>query len=265
MIYNEISTVIYNEEIAENIFEAHLTSKDISKATSPGQFINILPSMDFPYVMRRPMSVSYQDDNSLKIIYKAIGDGTKIMKNWRKGDEVDILGPLGNHWDVSSPKDALLLGGGVGVAPILNLFNSINGTRKTSLFIGSRDKKEHFLSHKPSENIFLSTDNGSLGIKGNLFEAINLVFSIEELQSKTMYVCGPPMMMETLHKFSLENNIECYLALETVMACGIGICQGCTLEINVTSKTEHSYRNQYELVCMDGPIYNAKKVKTCLL
>ena len=81
MIYNEISTVIYNEEIAENIFEAHLTSKDISKATSPGQFINILPSMDFPYVMRRPMSVSYQDDNSLKIIYKAIGDGTKIMKN----------------------------------------------------------------------------------------------------------------------------------------------------------------------------------------
>ena len=126
-------------------------------------------------------------------------------------------------------------------------------------------QKEHFLSHKPSENIFLSTDNGSLGIKGNLFEAINLVFSIEELQSKTMYVCGPPMMMETVHKFSLENNIECYLALETVMACGIGICQGCTLEINVTSKTEHSYRNKYELVCMDGPIYNAKKVKTCLL
>ena len=111
----------------------------------------------------------------------------------------------------------------------------------------------------------LSTDDGSSGIKGNLFEALQKTFSIKELQDKVLYVCGPPIMMETLTKFSKDNNIECYLALETIMACGIGICQGCTLETNITSKTEHSYRNKYELVCMDGPIYNAKKVKTCLL
>ena len=73
-------------------------------------------------------------------------------------------------------------------------------------------------------------------------------------------------MMEVLRKFSIDNNIECYLALETIMACGIGICQGCTLETtNDIQNQEHSYRNKYELVCMDGPIYNAKEVKTCFL
>ena len=81
-----------------------------------------------------------------------------------------------------------------------------------------------------------------------------------------MYVCGPPIMMEVVFKFALENNIECYLALETIMACGIGICQGCTLETNNNlDDKEHSYRSKYELVCMDGPIFNAKDIKTCLL
>jgi len=266
MIFNEICKVIYNKEIAKDIFKAKLSSKKISKAAKPGQFINILPSIEFPSVMRRPMSIYHQNDESISIIYKPIGYGTRIMKGWKKDEKIDIIGPLGNCWDVDCNKELILLGGGVGISPILNLYNSIKDQTKTSLFIGAREKDEHFLDHDESSNIYLSTDDGSCGIKGNLFEAFQEIFSLKELQDRVIYVCGPPMMMEVVSKFSIDNNIECYLALETVMACGIGICQGCTLETNNNLKTQkHSYRSKYELVCMDGPIFNAKEIKTCLL
>jgi len=265
MIYNEISKIIKNEEIADNIFEAHLSSDKISKISKPGQFINILPGDEFNHTMRRPMSISFQDNNSLKIIYKSIGVGTRMMKRWIVGDEVDIIGPLGNFWNTPKEKDALLIGGGVGIAPILNLFNSIKTNINTDLFIGARYQKEHFLNHNPNNGIYLSTDSGEIGIKGNLFDAINQTFSIKEMQNKIIYVCGPPLMMERIREFSIKNSIECYLALETIMACGIGICQGCTLEMRDQSTLEHSYRDKYKLVCMDGPIFNAKEIKTCLL
>ena len=266
MIFNEICNVVYNREIAKNIFEAKLSSKKISKSTKPGQFVNILPSIKFENVMRRPMSISHQDHNTISIIYKSIGEGTRIMKGWKEGEDVDIIGPLGNYWDVDCNKESILIGGGVGIAPILNLYNATKDHGKVSLFIGAREKDEHFLKHDESKKVYLSTDDGSYGIKGNLFEALQRVFSIEELQNKVLYVCGPPMMMEVLRKFSIDNDIKCYLALETIMACGIGICQGCTLETNNNIQNqEHSYRSKYELVCMDGPIYNAKEVKTCFL
>ena len=265
MIYNEISKVIDNNEIAENIFEAHLSSVNISKAAKPGQFINILPSNNFTKTMRRPMSLSYQDQNSFKIIYKPIGEGTKIMRDWQKGDSTDIIGPLGNAWDVSNNKEAVLLGGGVGIAPILNLYNKIKSTKKVHLFFGARKKEEHFIDHNPDSNIYLSTDDGSSGIRGNLFDAMNSIFNINKLKEKSIYVCGPPMMMEAVREFVVEHQIECYLALETIMACGIGICQGCSIEKCSSDSNLNTYRNKYELVCMDGPIYKANEIKTCLL
>ena len=265
MIYNEISKVIDNKEIAENIYQAHISSENISKAAKSGQFVNILPSSDFDKTMRRPMSLSYQDDDSFKIIYKPIGEGTNIMKDWRKGDVIDIIGPLGNSWDTSGDKEAILLGGGVGIAPILNLYNNIKSTKTAHLFFGARKKEEHFIKHDPDNNIYISTDNGSAGIKGNLFEAMNSIFDINKLKDKSIYVCGPPRMMETVREFVVEHDIECYLALETIMACGIGICQGCAVEKCISASGSDTYRNKYELVCMDGPIYKANEVKTCLL
>tara|TARA_Y100000996_G_scaffold414281_1_gene404705 strand:+ start:708 stop:1505 length:798 start_codon:yes stop_codon:yes gene_type:complete len=265
MIYNEISKVIDNKEIAENIFEAHLSSDNLSKIAKPGQFINILPSSSFDKTMRRPMSLSYQDSNSFKIIYKPIGDGTRIMRSWKEGDSADIIGPLGNAWEVSKNKEAILLGGGVGIAPILNLYNNIESTHPSHLFFGARKKEEHFIDHNPDKNIYISTDDGSAGIKGNLFEAMKSIFDINDFKDKSIYVCGPPMMMEAVRKFSVEHDIECHLALETIMACGIGICQGCTVEKCSEESSTDTYRNKYELVCMDGPIYKANEVKTCLL
>ena len=121
MIYNEIAKVISNEKIAENIYEAVLFSPKISNSSKPGQFINILPSNNWDKVMRRPMSIASQKNNNISIIYKVFGEGTDIMSKWTRNYKIDIIGPLGNYWENFSDKLPILIGGGVGIAPILNL------------------------------------------------------------------------------------------------------------------------------------------------
>ena len=124
---------------------------------------------------------------------------------------------------------------------------------------------EHFFNHDIKNNVYLSTDDGTSGIKGNLFEAVCSIFTKDEIKDMILYVCGPPRMMEAFRIFSIENKIKCYLALETIMACGIGICQGCTIEKSIIRSETNSYRNTFELACIDGPIFKANEVKTCLI
>ena len=170
MIYNEKAIVISTKEIAFNTYETKLQSPQITNSARPGQFINILPSIDWNNIMRRPMSISSQENDKIGIIFKVVGEGTEIMKNWEINDEIDIIGPLGNYW--SNYKDFLpiLIGGGVGIAPIINLHNMLNKIGVGhSLIMGAQTKKDHFIEHKPNDKIYISTDDGSLGISGSSF------------------------------------------------------------------------------------------------
>ena len=131
------------------------------------------------------------------------------------------------------------------------------------LIMGARDKSEHFLTHNIEEKVLLSTDNGTAGIKGNVLDAFK---SINLINDKIkIFSCGPAIMMESLKDFSNKNEIDRDLALETIMACGFGICQGCTVEYDNVDSDCHSYRSKYGLVCLDGPIFSSKKIKTCKL
>ena len=199
--------VISNAEIAAGIYETVFYSPTISSIAKPGQFVNILPTSDWEHVMRRPMSIASQRNDEISIIYKSVGNGTRIMAGWRRGNIVDIIGPLGNYWKGYELTFPILIGGGVGIAPIINLYNQIKGLLKTHLFIGARGKDEHFIKHDPNNNIFLSTDDGSVGIRGNLFEALIQTFPVKELKKKTLYVCGPPVMMEKIRDYTVKNNI----------------------------------------------------------
>jgi dihydroorotate dehydrogenase electron transfer subunit len=218
-------------------------------------------------MMRRPMSVASQKDGVISIIYKVVGNGTELMKDWLVGDIVDLIGPLGNHWDGYSDKVSILIGGGVGIAPILNLNNYLEeiGEKKV-LIMGARNSNEHFIDHNPEERVYMTTDDGSLGIHGNVLEPLKLVLENIDYNNVKIFACGPPAMMEAVRQFSISQNIECDLALETLMACGFGICQGCTVEFDKKQETtEHSYRNRFGLVCMDGPIFESKEIKSCHL
>ena len=266
MIFQEIATVISTEEIAENTFETFLNSPKISSQTHPGQFIHILPSSDWTSMMRRPMSVASQDGKILSIIYKVVGDGTEIMKNWKKDETVDLIGPLGNSWSKFEDKFSILIGGGVGIAPILNFYSLLKSNyHESALIMGARTGSEHFIDHQPKKHIYMTTDDGSLGIEGNVLNPLeSLISELSESVIK-VFACGPPAMMEAVRQYCLKNKIECDLALETIMACGIGICQGCTVEFEKTKQNDHTYREQYGLVCMDGPIFSAEEIKSCHL
>ena len=263
-IFNEKALISSNRLIAFNTYEATMVAPKISEHVLPGQFINILPNDSWDKVMRRPMSVASSNKGSISIIYKVIGEGTKIMSKWKKGDKIDIIGPLGNFWGNFVQKTPIIIGGGVGVAPILFFHNHLNDKGiKHHMIMGARSKNEHFLKHKVDNESYciLTTDDGSLGIKGNVLDGLKL---IDNLKKHKIFVCGPPLMMESIKLLSKKESVECNVALETVMACGFGICQGCTVEFN-NKKQEYSYRNKYGLVCCDGPIFNAEDIKTCLL
>ena len=253
-IYKEIARVKSNKKIAHNIYEAYLYSPNISSSSKPGQFINILPSANWNNIMRRPMSIASQKDDCISIIYKIFGEGTKVMSNWIENDEVDILGPLGNFWNGYDSELPVLIGGGVGIAPIMNLHNKlVNENINNILIVGAKEKKEHFIKHNPDKGIYLSTDEDDYGIKGNVIIAINQIMKKIDCKIK-IFTCGPHGMMHAVKNYCKENKINCDFAVETIMACGIGICQGCTIVKKSIDKD--SYREKYALACIDGPVFN---------
>ena len=260
---NEICIVLSNDLIAENTYKASLFSPGIAKNALPGQFVNILPDNNWDLAMRRPMSLAGVNSDNIELIYKVFGSGTNLMSKWKKDDRIDIIGPLGNSWN-DFKKMPVLIGGGVGIAPIMYLSNYLkNKNILHCLIMGARDKNEHFLMHDVEKRVLLSTDNGSIGIKGNVLDAFK---SMKLMNNKIkIFSCGPSVMMENLKDFSNKNDIDCDLALETIMACGFGICQGCTVEYSNGELENPSYRSKYGLVCLDGPIFNSKKIKTCKL
>ena len=266
MIYNEVCRIISNEEISKGIYKTIFHAPLISLNSHPGQFVNILPASDWDYVMRRPMSIASQGNDEISIIYKTIGEGTLIMANWEKETKVDLIGPLGNYWRGYNIKYPILVGGGVGIAPILNLHNFLKKDQIDHILImGARSEQEHFLKHEPEKQIYMSTDDASLGISGNVVDALRSIFPDgNHPRNCKIYSCGPPMMMEGVRSYSLQNDLDCDLALETIMACGFGICQGCTVERKTETNGHHSYRNQFALACMDGPIFKAKEIVSCM-
>ena len=266
MIFKEIGKVISNEQISEGIYQTVFHAKKIASQSHPGQFVNILPSSNWEYVMRRPMSIASQGKGEISIIYKAVGAGTRIMANWEIDTKVDLIGPLGNYWEGYESSSPILIGGGVGIAPIFNLHNLLKRDQiKHILIMGARNEREHFLKQNMENKIYLSTDDGSIGIPGTVVDALRSIFPNGNYPSCCkIFSCGPPMMMESIRNYSLQNDLECDLALETIMACGFGICQGCTVEKKPETAYQHSYRNKFALACMDGPIFNAEEIVSCI-
>ena len=258
---NEISIVYSVKEIAENIFEIWFKSPRISTEIKPGQFVNILPSNCWKKLMRRPMSVARQKKDKFSIMFRIIGQGTEIMSKWKVGEKVDIIGPLGNYWEGYLDAFPVLMGGGIGIAPILNLHEHLgNLSINHYLLAGARTSDEHFIKDNPENQIFISTDNGSLGFHGNVLDLFkdNLISIVAKWEKIKIFACGPPNMIDGMKDYCNDSGFECDIALETLMACGFGNCQGCAVEKKVNNQINTTYRDRYALVCKDGPIFKSK-------
>ena len=253
--------IIRNDEVAGGIWEMEFSAPGIvSYYTGPGQFLEILLENKWSFTVRRPMSIANVEEKRITIIYKIFGRGTKLLSESNIGGILDLLGPLGNVFSGWKEKYVpILVGGGVGLAPILNLFKECQKYKiHSNLILGARTGREHFIDHDPSNGIFLTTDDGTLGTSGTVIPTLENVFSV--VDNPMVYACGPLPMLKAVQDFVIQNKIPAQLSVESYMGCGTGLCQGCVIKKRNIKAKAHSYHERYSLVCMDGPVYSADEV-----
>ena len=245
-------------QLAEGIYDLRLAAGEIAAQAVPGQFVSLY-SKDGSRLLPRPISLCGIDKEKgeLRLVYRVAGAGTKEFSALTAGDTIDVLGPLGNGFPLLEGKKAFLIGGGIGIPPMLELakaLSKVNGGEMVQSVIGYRDShmflKEEF---EPYAKVVIATDDGSVGTKGNVIDAIRE----EELEADTLYACGPMPMLRGVKAYAEEKDILAQVSLEEKMACGIGACLGCVCQSK--EKDSHSHVNN-KRVCKDGPVFDAREI-----
>lgn len=245
----ETALILKQEEIATDIFSMWIKT-GIAKLAHAGQFILVYTKNDAK-LLPRPISICEMQGDTLRIVYRVLGDGTKEFSGYKEGDTIDILGPLGNGYEVCDDT-AILFGGGIGIPPMLQLAKELKCDK--TIIVGYRNN-ELFLKEELEKygKVIIATDDGSVGIKGNVIEAAK----ITGVTGKRIYACGPMPMLKGVKAFANELNIDAYISLEERMACGVGACLGCVCKS--VNKDEHSQVNN-KRICKDGPVFLASEV-----
>jgi dihydroorotate dehydrogenase electron transfer subunit len=238
-------------ELENNIYLLKLFCPDLASAVKPGQFVNVKVSDTIYPLLRRPFSIADVEDDHICLMFNIYGEGTKILANKQKGHLVDLIGPLGNGFNLTGDYEtAIIIAGGLGAAPF-PLFTKALQNKKVMTFIGGRTKTD--IITYGLENIFISTDDGSKGLNGNVIDLLNSQISLIKSTRSKLFGCGPTAMLRALKEFAILNDLDCEVSTECAMACGFGICQGCPVEgVHQPDK--------YLLVCKDGPVFNVKDV-----
>ena len=255
----EICTVIRQKEIGDGIFSMWIQTENIGKEAKPGQFVSLY-SKDGSKLLPRPISLCEIDrENSrLRLVYRVTGakTGTEEFSRLKAGDAIPVIGPLGNGFPVEKAegKRAFLMGGGIGVPPILDQAKQMQCEKK-QIVVGFRYAqtflKEEF---EAAGELYISTEDGSVGTKGNVMDAIRE----QKLKADIIYACGPTPMLRAIKQYAEENGIECYISLEERMACGIGACLACVCKSK--EKDAHSNVNN-KRICKDGPVFLSTEVE----
>ena len=254
MTQKKIKAAVYSQvQLAEGIFSMWLGAGEMAKAAVPGQFIAVYPN-DSARLLPRPISICETDPEKelLRIVYRVAGEGTKELSSCRAGDTLSIMGPLGNGFPLKDKK-ALLIGGGIGIPPMLELAKALS-CEKTAV-LGYRDSQT-FLAEETGKyaGLAVATEDGSVGTKGTVLDAIKA----QGLKADIIYACGPTPMLRALKEYAAKEGIECWISLEERMACGVGACLGCVCHSKDVD--EHSnVRNKR--VCKDGPVFLADEVE----
>lgn len=239
MMKTEITRILENNLICDSIYELAVTT-DIRPL--PGQFY-MIKGLNGDYLLPRPISVHDYEDGVLKLLYRVSGHGTNQISRLKKGDNIQILGPLGNGFDVEVLKGKIaIIGGGIGIAPLLYLAKTI-ASQNPDIYLGYKNYTFCVKSFEVNcDKLTVVTENGCTGKKGYVTDFVN----VGEFDS--VITCGPDIMMEKIIEECAEKNIPVYASLEKRMACGIGACLGC-----VVSTIDGNKR-----VCKDGPVFSGR-------
>jgi len=251
------ATVISNEDLSKGAFPQVnlmcLVAPDIAMISRPGQFIML--SSGSEVILRRPLSIHrIGHSGRIFLLFIVIGKGTNWLSTRQQGEKLDLLGPLGNGFSIEpTSKKLLLIGGGIGISPLVFLAQeAIQQRRQVSLILGARTKHQIYQQKLPSKGIetIILTDDGSKGIKGKISDFKKLPDYIK--QADQIFACGPLPMYQSISNLMQQRSWQkpVQISLETRMGCGIGTCYSCSIKTTSGMKT----------VCHDGPVFNMHEI-----
>ena len=256
--------LVNQEVISPGIYRMSLEYPSPDKSTVPGQFFMLRVSREFDPLLRRPLSLHEIDTTGsvphLKLLYQVVGKGTNILSRLNPGDEVDILGPLGKGFRIiPGMEEALMVAGGIGVAPFLELARIIKHSADRLLaFIGGKTATDILIADDLSRlgvKVHAVTEDGSLGTKGLVTEILERYLTEQNGKNRQIFTCGPWGMMRRMAQLADKLDIPCQLSLDRVMTCGVGVCRGCVTSVKDASASSGFI---HQTVCQDGPVFDAK-------
>jgi dihydroorotate dehydrogenase electron transfer subunit len=241
--------------VGEGIFVLSFTSAAMSRSIRAGQFLNLRVEEGCEPLLRRPFSAYRIEKTSIEIVFHVVGRGTAALRRKREGDLLDVLGPLGKPFNIDDPgyETGVLIGGGLGVAPLPLLTSALGEMGKPVLtFLGARSAAQLVTDHL--ENLHTATDDGSKGFRGNAVDLVSDFLRKNPVRRPKIFACGPMPMLTAVASFARASDIPCEVSLEGPMGCGIGICQGCPVELAGPERL-------YALMCKDGPAFDIRTIK----
>ncbi|MDD3277638.1 MAG: dihydroorotate dehydrogenase electron transfer subunit [Lachnospiraceae bacterium] len=252
----EWCTVLEQTELSAGIYSMWLQTETIAHEAVPGQFISLYCN-EGSRLLPRPISLCEIDrrQGRLRIVYRVAGKGTEEFSKYRRGDQISVLGPLGNGFPLekASGKTIFLMGGGIGIPPMLETAKQIDARKM--IIAGYRDSNL-FLEHelKAAGELYLASEDGSVGTKGNVLDAIRE----QGLKGDIIFACGPTPMLRAIKNFAQETGMECYISMEERMACGVGACLACVCQSKEVDDHSHVHNKR---ICKDGPVFEASEVE----
>lgn len=239
------------EKLASDIFSLILHVPEIARQAKAGQFVSVY-SHDGSRLLPRPISLCEIDreKGTVRLVYRVVGGGTKEFSTLQEGDSIEVMGPLGNGFHLKKKK-AVLIGGGIGIPPMLELAKELDCEK--NIVLGYRDEIFLLEDLKPRGAVYVASEDGKTGVKGNVLDAIR-EYAIE---GEVIYACGPTPMLRAVKEYAIANDIEAQLSLEEKMACGIGACLACVCKSTEVDGHSHVHNKR---ICKDGPVFDAREV-----
>jgi dihydroorotate dehydrogenase electron transfer subunit len=268
-----IAQVISNRNISGKYYEMELRCPELTVEIKPGQFFMLRVREGYDPYLRRPFSVyrvNHRKGISVTgLLYKVVGQGTQIMSEIERGEKVDIMGPLGNGFEIPSRmKTALLVAGGIGLPPVLFLAEAMRrrfkGREEIIFFYGGQSQVDIVdldRIQKSSTEVKICTEDGSMGSRMLVTEPLEEYLQSgaktkTERESTMIFACGPKGMLKAVASIAKRYDVPCQMSLESYMACGFGACLGCV--VRVRSKEHDGVA--HERVCKEGPIFDAERI-----
>lgn len=254
--FQEKAPITAKESLTRDVFRLTVHAPRIAQTARAGQFAMIRVQDTLDPLLRRPFSIhNTSEDGSVSFLFKVVGKGTRMLATLNPGTAIDLIGPLGNGFTLSTAKSFSMIGGGMGIAPLYFLAKQKLEEKRAydnpPVLLGAQTQAELLkLSEEFVElgyPVHTATDDGTLGHHGFVTELLDDILNRVSL----VYVCGPLPMMRIVASKCLQAKVSCQVSLETHMACGLGACLGCTFP---------AAGGGYKHVCKEGPVFSAEEI-----